>query len=242
MRIVFLGTSHGVPEAHQRCSSTMIEVGDRRYFIDMGTQVMEDLRTRHIPIDSVAGVFITHMHSDHTDGLVNFCDLLNWYFKTANPVIQLPETDAVPYLLGWLAAHGNTVNRLTFDKVKEGVTYEDEAIRLTAYRTRHGCTSYAYLLEAEGRRVLFTGDLCGAGPHIDFPRAVLDLDTDLIICEGAHFAVTEYLPIFREAKGAIGQVVVNHYAPWNLPHIASLEKELAPIPVIRALDGMELSL
>jgi len=34
MKILFLGTSHGVPEANRRCSCTMIEIGDKRYFVD----------------------------------------------------------------------------------------------------------------------------------------------------------------------------------------------------------------
>ena len=46
MRIVFFGSSHGVPEPGRRCSSAMIEVGERRYFIDMGTQSIEQLITR----------------------------------------------------------------------------------------------------------------------------------------------------------------------------------------------------
>ena len=91
MRIVFFGSSHGVPEPGRRCSSAMIEVGERRYFIDMGTQSIEQLITRRMAPNSVKGIFFTHMHGDHTNGLISFVDLCTWYFKDVDPAIFLPE-------------------------------------------------------------------------------------------------------------------------------------------------------
>ena len=87
MRITFIGASHGVPEPNRKCSCTMIEISGRYYFIDMGTPSIDHLVTAGIPVDAVKGIFITHMHGDHTNGLVSFIDLISWYFKTADPTI-----------------------------------------------------------------------------------------------------------------------------------------------------------
>lgn len=240
MRIVFIGTSHGVPEAHQRCSCTMIEIGERRYFIDMGTQAIEDLRKRNITIDSVKGIFITHMHGDHTNGLISFVDIINWYFKTAYPVIQLPEKEAIDALWRWLDVNASGRRGLRLDVVKEGVTYEDEVLKVTSFRTQHCRTSYSYLLEAEGKRVLFTGDLSGKGPETDFPSQVLEEETDLVICEAAHFPAEAYQNIFREGK--VKRVCYNHYTPWNISHIQTMATEMVPLLVQMANDGMEITL
>lgn len=35
MKITFIGSSHGVPEPHRKCSCIMIEIGEQVYFIDM---------------------------------------------------------------------------------------------------------------------------------------------------------------------------------------------------------------
>lgn len=43
------------------------------------------LRTRGIEVEDIKGIFITHMHGDHTNGLISFVDLISWYFKTAGP-------------------------------------------------------------------------------------------------------------------------------------------------------------
>ena len=39
MRIVFFGSSHGVPEPNRKCSSAMVSVGENNYFIDMGVRI-----------------------------------------------------------------------------------------------------------------------------------------------------------------------------------------------------------
>ena len=78
MKITFIGSSHGVPEANRRCACTMLEIAGRYYFVDMGTMAMDVLRTKGISPDDVNGVFITHKHGDHTDGLPQFVDLCSW--------------------------------------------------------------------------------------------------------------------------------------------------------------------
>jgi ribonuclease BN (tRNA processing enzyme) len=92
-------------------------------------------------------------------------------------------------------------------------------------------------LEAQGKAVLFTGDL--RRPDADFPKG-LAKDADLIICEGAHFPTTEYKPFLEEASP--GRVIVNHYAPWNIPHIMELAKALPDLHITMATDGMEVNL
>ena len=104
MRIIFFGTSHGVPEPHRRCSSYILEVEGRYYLIDMGANVTEELRRRGIPMEAVRLAICTHPHGDHTDGLIQFADLLNWYFKKADPLILLPDERLIGPLKAWLTA------------------------------------------------------------------------------------------------------------------------------------------
>ena len=61
MQITFLGASHGVPEANRRCSCTLIETNGRYYFIDMGVNAIDALRTRGIEVEDIKGIFITHI-------------------------------------------------------------------------------------------------------------------------------------------------------------------------------------
>ena len=245
MRITFLGASHGVPEAHRKCSCAMITLGAGqdavRYFVDMGVMAIDWMRTAGIPVSSARAIFITHMHGDHTNGLPHFVDLCSWYFKDANPTVFLPEEEAIPALSGWLAANGTSLREeIRCEITHDGVIYDDGRLTVTAFRTRHCRTSYAYLVEAEGKRVLFTGDLSHKGPADDFPRATLADGLDLAICESAHFPATEYAPLFAENPPR--HVVINHYQPRLYPSICALAEALAPTPVDAATDDWNIAL
>ena len=243
MRIIFFGSSHGVPEPNRRASSILVEVGENRYFIDMGTQSNEQLITRRIPVESVKAIFLTHMHGDHSDGLISFLDLCSWYFKNADPAVYLPEPfdDTVAALGAWLKCTGITMKPFRFAKVEEGLLYRDDAITLRAFRTRHCESSYAFLLEAEGKRILFSGDLSGKGPQEDFPIAVLDKPLDLAICESAHFPATAYLPLF-ENQPNLKQLCFNHYSDRFLASVLEMTDALPGVKVFRAMDGTEIQL
>lgn len=237
MKITFLGTSHGVPEPNRRCSCTMIEINSRIYFIDMGVMVIDDLITRGISVDAVKAVFFTHMHGDHTNGLLHFADLLSWYFKTPDPVIHLPRVSAVKAVSSWLEANGTPLRDLQFKQVEAGLLYEDDFIRVTAIATQHCPDSFAYLVEAEDKAVLFTGDL--KRPGVDFPAIANEKDLDLVICESAHFPATEYLPIFEACKPK--QICVNHYSSRFHKSVLEMVEQVG-IPAKLATDNLEIVL
>ena len=168
MQITFLGASHGVPEANRRCSCTLIETNGRYYFIDMGVNAIDALRTRGIEVEDVKGIFITHMHGDHTNGLISFVDLISWYFKTADPEICLPNLEGVEAIRAWLKANHCEMRDLRFKKVTDGTIFDDGYLKVTAIPTQHCPDSHAFFVEAEGKAVLFTGDL--KHPNVDFPK------------------------------------------------------------------------
>lgn len=236
MKLTFLGTSHGVPEPNRQCSATLVEVAGRYYVVDMGCMVIPELVNRGISIDDVKGVFITHLHGDHTNGLPQFVDLISWYYKTPEPAILLPELTLMEDLRAWLAHQGVEMKALPFEKIRPGVIFDDGTLKVTAIPTEHHIPSYGFLLEAEGKRVLFTGDL--KHPSVDFPKVEGHLD--LAVCEGAHFLVTDYLPVWEGMD--IGRIAIHHYVNRNVAHILKIRKELAPMPVTMVADGMEIRL
>ena len=69
MQITFLGASHGVPEANRRCSCTLIETNGRYYFIDMGVNAIDALRTRGIEVEDVKGFVDNRARSYKCAGL-----------------------------------------------------------------------------------------------------------------------------------------------------------------------------
>ena len=227
MKFTFIGTSHGIPEANQKCCCTMVEVSGRYYFIDMGTSANEYMVTNGINIHDVKAVFITHMHGDHTDGLVHFADLLSWYYKTADTEIYLPDIRAGKLLEEWIEITLSHVRPLNYKEITAGLIYDDGFLKVTALPTLHCKASYAFLLEAEGKKVIFTGDL--NRPDNDFPAIAKEIETEFIVAEGAHFEATTYLPHLKACNTKA--VYIHHYQPRKIPTVYQLAEDMAPIPV-----------
>ena len=242
MRITFFGSSHGVPEPNRRCSSTLVEIGERKYLIDLGTNAIELLVTRGIPVESINTIFVTHMHGDHSNGLLPFIDLCNWYYKKADPDICLPTPmdKTVSAIEGWLGANGCKMREFKFHEIANGFVWDDGTLKLTAIQTKHTAASFAFLLEAEGKRILMTGDLSHKGPEDDFPVSVFENPLDLAICESAHFPATKYLPIFKGQEN-LRALCITHYIPGNISSVYEVAKELG-IPVTMSNDGKEIVL
>ena len=241
MKITFLGTSHGAPEVNRRCSCTLIEIGDNRYIIDMGMQAIEELINKNLPINSVKAVFITHLHRDHTDGLVSFIGMCNNRYKEANAKFYIPgDCEKVKTALQlWLECNGNKMRYFDFNKVEAGLIYSDEVIKVYAYTTLHTENSYAFLIEAEGKRVLFSGDLKWMAP--DLPIEVINTPLDLAVLECAHFEATKYIPYFENNKN-VKKICINHYSQRFYGTIQSLIDSLPNIDISITVDNMEVNL
>ena len=217
MKLTFLGTSCGVPQKDRYCSSCMIECGDGTYLIDAGAPVAELLRKYgKTPVDLNA-VFITHMHGDHLDGLPGLVNIMDWYYKTADPAIFLPDISYVEKLEAWISVFrcGGPVRPKKFCSIREGVIYVDSNISVTAIRTKHvkggARPSYAYIVESvvEGdkSRVLFTGDLNRSCE--DYPTlAYEDRTFSAVVCEAAHFDPRDKIELFKKTRTK--RFLVNH--------------------------------
>ncbi len=210
MKILFAGTSHGAPEKNAFCTSTMLLIGGKIYIIDAGAPISPILVNNDLKHSDVRGVFITHEHGDHTEGIVEFCDQVTWYYKEAHPKLFFPEEKIIPILSNWLSVMlPNNKCELEMSVYSEGVVYEDENVKISARKTDHLEYAYSFLVEAEGKRILLTGDMAYNYP--DFLRITGGEEYDLVICESAHFDPGTPDEIFTQIKTK--RMLVNHISP-----------------------------
>lgn len=197
MKLTFWGTSHGVPAADRFCTATLIQCDDRAYLIDGGAPVADLMIRNAIPYSQLKAVFVTHMHSDHTFGIPHLCSLANWYFKEASFDVYLPEQGGVEAFRTLLLAGDKMLDdtRIRLKTTAPGLLYDDGCLAVTAIPTGHmgkEYLSYAYLMEGEGKRVVFTGDL--RADVTDFPMVVETVPTEAVVCEMAHFGPEQIQP------------------------------------------------
>jgi len=98
---------------------------------------------------------------------------------------------------------------------EEGLVYEDELIRVTAFKTKHLDRSYGFLIEAEGKRVVFSGDL--ASDLSDYPKVLTEEDNDVAIVEAAHPRLNKPENIAILEKTRTRHYLINHYSSARNP-------------------------
>lgn len=241
MKITFLGTSDGLPRPGHFRASTMIEISDRLYLIDGGAPVIDLILSNGKRPEQLKAFFNTHPHTDHVDGLLSLITLCGWTYPDTAFDICVPDrcvTDAFVAYHETLTGTKYPHDRLRNKVYTEGEIYDDGYIRVSAIPTKHclPMPSYAFLVEAEGKRVVFSGDMSQFFRGDDFPKVVLDEDIDLFVCEMAHFGEEHILPYFERCRAK--RVMFNHYQKRKEADIESLSTPgRFPFSVSMAQDG-----
>ncbi len=219
MKIIFLGTGHGVPTAERACSSIMIAIGDAIYLFDAGCPVTDRLLSLGRDITSVKAVFNTHTHSDHVSGIYHLADLINWRYRDSEIDIYLPERRVCDAFENLIEATTRPLDRtrVRFHAVDGDFIYDDGVLRVTLFPTEHmtpvGRPSYGMLIEAEGKRIYVSGDLSQHLAGGDFPTRALSSDIDLFVCELAHFALDLTRPYLDRCRAK--RVAFTHVYPLD---------------------------
>ncbi|MBQ2955212.1 MAG: MBL fold metallo-hydrolase [Clostridia bacterium] len=245
MKITFLGTSHGVPAADRYCSCAMIEVNGSVYLIDAGAPSVDLLIRRGVNLDDVRAVFTTHLHGDHVFGVIQMASLFNWYFKTTDADFYLTEQAGIDVIAKTIETiDGALCDRVRLKLMTQDTVWEDENIRVTPLPTQHlahiGRPAYSYLIEAEGKKVLFSGDLSNRLEKEDFPAYALENEVDLMISEMAHFGVEHVSPYLEKCRAK--ELLFNHVFPLHkLNEIRELDGKYG-YPIRALEDGDEVEL
>ena len=240
MKLYTLGTSHGATEKGRSCSVNLLEVSGSYYLFDCGGDAEAKLKDLGLE-GAVRAIFLSHMHIDHVAGLPA---LAKRYFLHYNKTgsyadVYFPEEEGIEPFFAWLrATHYSFKNpdAMKTHVIKEGEIYRDEHVSVTAIRTKHvsggAYPSYAFMVEGEGKRFLYTGDLSPS--FTDYPTVVFERDFDLILSELVHFDVEKNLPDIIRSKTK--SLVFTHLGPSKIPIIKEKQGEI-PFPVTIANDG-----
>ncbi len=239
MKITFLGTSHGVPAADRFCSSVMLECGGAVYLIDAGAPVAKELMRFGKSLHQLRAAFTTHAHGDHTVGLVQLCDLINWYFTDCAADVYVTEQPHIDAIKAMIITGGTPTideTRVRFHIPSEGVVYEDEHIRVEYIRTAHMPISYAILVTEvmTARRILFGGDFSNELRARDIPAVICE-PINAFVCELAHFGIPHLEPYLVDCRAA--QIMFTHV--WPLQKYADIEtlKGKYPFEIYTPNDG-----
>ena len=250
IKITFLGTCSGtepMPDRHH--SSVAFEINGNYYFFDAGENCSHKAYTSGIDLSRVRVVFISHMHIDHIGGLANlFFTISKLHKVTKKPHINnnsydvfapsLEKLQFVKEISGVFKTPHNADNRysngvcMLEHEIADGLVFEDENIRVSALHNTHlketgenGWHAYSFLIEADGKRIVFSGDV-GYPEELD-PFMVGG--ADLLIMETGHHAVrsvVEYAKIMGAKK-----LLFTHHGREILNGFEAAEKLVASFDI-----------
>jgi ribonuclease Z len=157
--------------------STLVEAGSQKLLFDAGRGVVLRLQQKGASIRDINGIFITHLHSDHLTGLPDLyatAELLPLAIggrKTPldvwGPVgignvargVELMFTDN-----NRLRAIGGEIaqdaTHIAEHELSEGVAYERDGVKVTAFLVNHGYVvpAYGFRVDYAGHAVVLSGD------------------------------------------------------------------------------------
>jgi ribonuclease BN (tRNA processing enzyme) len=226
----------------------MIETNGKIYLVDMGAHVGKKLLDMGKRFEDIKAIFITHPDCDHVDGMPNVLNMTNHRFVKAEYDIFMAREKARNAMQTYVESISNRpmdTNRIRFHDAKVGKIFEDENVRVTFYQTAHlkNNESFSILIEAEGKKLVFTGDMSNLMVADDFPKYALENPTDFILCELAHMELFHIEPYMDRVN--TNYFCFNH---MNRPiekhaHVKALiDSKKYPFEIIDTLDDQTIEL
>lgn len=176
--VTLLGTGTPSPRPDRFGPSTLVEAGGKKLLIDAGRGLTIRLNQIKVPLGQIDGLFITHFHSDHVNGLSDFW--LTGYLPVPYGARKTPLRLIGPTGMKRIADTMRTTYeddikiRMADENVPElatqidtrefsgdSVVFDEGGIKVTAFVVNHGDLikpNYAFRIDYAGRSVVLSGD------------------------------------------------------------------------------------
>ena len=205
LHVALCGTGSPLPDPARAGACTVIIAGKRIFVVDSGESGARNIVLMGIPNGRIDGVFLTHFHSDHIDGLGPMM-LLRWTGNGATsplPIYGPPGVERVvagfdaAYALdsGYRTAHhgpviappagaGGVARPFAIPprgSTASVVVLDQDGLKVTAFRVDHGPVDPAvgYRFDYKGRSVVVSGDTAASTALVAAAR-----NADLLVHEG----------------------------------------------------------
>lgn len=192
-KVTLLGTGAPRPVMSRFGPSILVEAGKEKLVFDCGRGATQRLYQLKIPFTAVTGLFLTHLHSDHTVGIPDLW-LTGWVMgrDTPLPVWGPKGTKAMMKHLQQAYAFDIHIRRDVDTKlpgagamvvakdIAEGVVYDSGGVKVTAFLVDHGeiKPAFGYRVDYAGHSVTLSGDTRPSENLIRFAKG-----TDVLIHE-----------------------------------------------------------
>ncbi|MFP4557097.1 MAG: ribonuclease Z [Bacteroidales bacterium] len=146
--VTILGSSSALPTSQRFPSAHVLNVHERLFLIDCGEGTQIQLRNFKLKLSRLHHIFISHLHGDHTLGLVGLISTLNLLGRK-QPLTIHAHQELQPILEQNINFFVNELQfKLIFqalDKKRHKPIYEDERITVEAVPLKHRIPSTGFI-------------------------------------------------------------------------------------------------
>ena len=153
MLVTLLGTGSPVPSATRFGNSTLVQAGGLNLVFDAGRGAAIRLAQAGVPVGEVDGVFITHFHSDHVNGLDDLWltgyipalaaghGQLDLYGPTGVKALAENLTKAFEGDIAARVADGevdrDTTKLVPYEAARDGIIFDRDGVRVRMFTVDH---------------------------------------------------------------------------------------------------------
>ena len=150
-------------------ASAVLEIDNKKYLIDAGTMDIAD----RFANEKVDGIFLTHFHPDHVQGLFH----LRWGRGENIPVYCPPDSKGCADLF-------KNPGILNFNTKKKFEAFSIDSLKITPLPLIHSKVTFGYLFEFDNQSIAYLTDTKGLPPKT--ASFLKDKVIDLLVIDTSH--------------------------------------------------------
>ncbi len=250
MKFILTGTASGMPVAHRRHASLVIEDGTQRVLVDAGDGTAAALIAAGLELASITRIIITHTHPDHVTGLPMLLQGMYLAGRTDALPISVPP-GRVQWFREWLRGMYVFSEKWNFPfQVQQygDIPATEEGLRIAPFpnrhlekvrelAARHDVPAGSYSLHVSSRccSVVISSDI-SALDDVEVAAA----NSDLLIVDSTHVSQDEIFAFAAAHENLV--VICTHIPPEIEPGLMALRERSAEETggrVLYAYDGMQ---
>jgi ribonuclease Z len=244
MRLILLGSGYPYPNTERAGPSCAVTIGERVFIVDAGRGVTMRLAALGSPWASINAAFITHLHSDHIDGLPDLFHCA-WEFGKGAPFELYGPKGIKQVSDGMLQFYGPDIIirrdlteklspegvRINAHEVQEGVALNiPGVVKVTAFLVDHPpvTPSFGYRFDAGKHSIVISGDTRPSENLVRFAQGADILVHEAYVRKSSapddpdRWSIYKYHTSAKEAgaiaeKAKVKTLVLTHLIPAGAP-------------------------